>query len=438
MDARPGDVLAGKFRVERRIGAGGMGTVIEAFDTVLNRRVAIKLANDALAADPSAAARFLREARAMAALRGGGFVRVFEVGQLEGSQTPFLVMELLDGEDLKQRLNRTGPLPQGDLIEYVAQACEALAEAHAVGLVHRDIKPSNLFVEQRADGRPHLRVLDFGISKPGEDHQAEALTASSGTLGSPRYMSPEQALDPRDVDARSDVWSLGVTIYELWTGRPPFAGTSHLRLCKAILESEPVPPSTLRSETPPAFERVILRCLCKKPQDRFADVAALAESLALIDTRASQRAISARAFIERSSSSRRSGEATAPTAPDGDATDVDHPGTKDATATSVPVSHSSPSLATTPPSRRSLLALGVVTTLVVAGVLVRFALLDDAGEVSVRAPAKLVGTPRPLVNEAVASRSVSPAVSATTAATPKVRPVATRTSTDDDPLGSSH
>lgn len=443
MDARPGDVLAGKFRVERTIGSGGMGTVVEATDVVLGRKVAIKITHDALAVDPSAAARFLREARSMAALRGAGFVRVFEIGTLEGRRglengAPFIVMELLEGEDLRSRFLRGGPLPLPELVDLFAQACEALAEAHATGLVHRDIKPSNLFVEKTPDGRPLIRVLDLGISKPADDADAESLTASSGTLGSPRYMSPEQALDPRNVDMRSDIWSLGVSLYELWTGKPPFEGPSHLQLCKAILEKKPPAPSALRPGTPRAFEALMLRCLEKRPEDRFADVAELAEALAKLDPSASQRAVAARAFCNRRPSPPREAEQT------GTDTAVDAKGqTHEETETSMPVSRTSIEPFAPVPARWVTALAGIA----IAGMLGTAALYaltrdDGAAGAAARLPSAFASAKRTLVHSAAAQRDVGSPPSAEPAAPPKTH---TRTNAavrqpghEDDPLSSSH
>jgi serine/threonine-protein kinase len=295
-----------------------------------------------------------------------------------------------------------------------------------------------MFVEHRADGQATIRVLDFGISKPADDGSGEALTASSGTLGSPRYMSPEQALDPRDVDARSDVWSLGISLYELWTGRPPFEGPSHLRLCKAILESTPTPPSVLRPGTPAAFEALVLRCLAKKRDERFADVAALAEALAKIDTRVAQRAASARALVSRSSSQSNSRDrGRGGTSSDTVADPMKATSTNEATATSAPVSRSSPGTTDPRPRksalRRALVALAAIVVVSAGALVVRSTLLADDVSTIVRMPSTIVASKRPLVSGSVSTR-------ATTAPkpTPTVAPTNHGRPADDDPLSSSH
>jgi serine/threonine-protein kinase len=220
----PGEVIATKYRVERVLGAGGMGVVVAAHHLQLETRVAIKFLLPGTLKDADAVARFAREARAAAKITNEHVARVFDVGALE-TGAPYIVMEFLDGVDLATRLRSQGPLDIEEAVEFLLQICEALAEAHALGIVHRDLKPANLFCFRRPDGLPWIKILDFGISKTlhteGFSAQA-AFTQSAAIMGSPRYMSPEQMQSARNVDARSDIWALGIVLYELLAGRPPF------------------------------------------------------------------------------------------------------------------------------------------------------------------------------------------------------------------------
>ncbi|MFS8068038.1 MAG: serine/threonine-protein kinase, partial [Byssovorax sp.] len=209
-----GELIAGKYRVDRVLGAGGMGTVFAATHVVLGQRVAIKRMHPERIGRHNAGPRFLREARAAARLRSQHVARVIDVGVLEDG-APFIVMEHLDGEDLAALVDRRGALPVAEAVEYVLQAAEAIAEAHAAGIVHRDLKPENLFLSFDLAGAPCIKVLDFGISKLLGDELA--LTRAAVAVGTPLYMSPEQMVSSRDVDSRTDLWSLGVVLYELVT-----------------------------------------------------------------------------------------------------------------------------------------------------------------------------------------------------------------------------
>ena len=275
----PGTVLAGKYQVEEVVGSGGMGVVVAARHLELRQTVAIKL----LLADESqrgeASARFLREARAAAALGSDHVVRIYDLGMLpEG--VPFMVMELLRGRDLGRLLDEQGALPIEHAIEYVLQASDAVAEAHAAGIVHRDLKPSNLFVTRRSDGGPLVKVLDFGISKAfaGEHVQGD-LTGTQAVLGSPFYMSPEQVRDSRNVDPRSDVWALGVILHELLSGEPVFLADTFPGVCAAIIADPAAPLRRFRPDVPPELEQVVLRCLEKNPEARFQSVTELMQAL---------------------------------------------------------------------------------------------------------------------------------------------------------------
>jgi serine/threonine-protein kinase len=207
--------------------------------------------------------------------------RIFDVGKLEHG-LPYIVMEYLEGHDLAALVER-GPLPAALAADYLLQACEAVAEAHALGMVHRDLKPANLFLVHRVDGSPCVKVLDFGISKAAVGTTSEAsMTRTSAIMGSPLYMSPEQMTSSRDVDARSDIWALGVILYELVTGRSPFAADTLPQVCGLILQMEPPPASELVPRAPAGLDAVLRGCLAKRPSDRFANVAELANALAAL------------------------------------------------------------------------------------------------------------------------------------------------------------
>jgi serine/threonine protein kinase len=275
-----GDLVAGKYRVQRALGRGGMGYVVAAEHVQLGQPVAIKVLIPELARRAEFVSRFLREARAVAQIQSEHVVRVMDVDTLPDC-TPYFVMELLLGRDLRSELVARKRIVPADAAEYVLQACEALAEAHALGIIHRDLKPANLFLRKRADGTPLVKVLDFGISKavvPDEGQQT-LLTDTHTVLGSPQYMSPEQVRSLKGIDARSDIWALGVILYELVSGKPPFSAPTPMAMFATVVSD---PPLSLRHrcrDLPEGFERVIWRCLEKDPHLRFADVAELAQAL---------------------------------------------------------------------------------------------------------------------------------------------------------------
>jgi len=273
----PGTTLAGKYLVERVLGVGGMGVVVAAQHLQLDQRVAIKyLLPDALQS-PEVVERFAREARAAAKIRGEHVARVIDVGQFpDGS--PFMVLEYLEGHDLSKELETRGPLPVADVARYMLETCEALAEAHAAKIVHRDLKPSNLFLADQPDKRAIIKVLDFGISKTG-DAPTAALTKTSALMGTAFYMSPEQLIAPKTVDHRSDIWSLGVILYELLAGRPPFTGESVPEIIGGILTNAPEPLASVRGDLPPGVYDLVAKCMQSKAPDRYQSVAALAAAL---------------------------------------------------------------------------------------------------------------------------------------------------------------
>ena len=274
----PGDVIAGKYVIERQLGGGGMGQVVAARHEQLNRRVAIKFLHAQLLDDRQVVERFLREARAAVALRNEHVVSVIDVGTLEDG-APYMVMEYLEGLDLEQILDRDGPLPVDLAIEYVLQACVALAEAHGVGFVHRDIKPSNLFLATAVDGDPLIKVLDFGIAKAMFDDAAKHLTDTGTALGTPLFMSPEQVRDTKDVDHRTDIWSLGAVLYQLLTGVPAFDAETLPALCARIVTEEPKPLRDYVPDAPAALEAVVARCLEKDREARYSSIAAMTADL---------------------------------------------------------------------------------------------------------------------------------------------------------------
>ena len=273
-----GEVLAGKYRVERVLGSGGMGMVVAARHIELGQRVALKLMLKEAMADPAHAERFLREARAAVQLQSAHTARVLDVGRLANGE-PFMVMEYLEGEDLDELLHRTGTLPPHRAVDLMMQVCEAFAEAHALGMIHRDIKLKNLFLTKTVDGRPFVKVLDFGLAKQiGVGQKDISLTATSAVFGSPQYMSPEQMRSAKDVDARSDIWSIGVCLYELLTGRVPFDANGLAEICAMVLK-DPVPPPSQFAPVPPDLEAVVMQALEKDPSKRFQTVAELASAL---------------------------------------------------------------------------------------------------------------------------------------------------------------
>jgi serine/threonine-protein kinase len=273
-----GDILAGKYRIERVLGRGAMGIVVAAHHLELDEKVALKFLHAHALQSAEAVARFEREARAAVKVKSEHVARVADMGRLE-SGAPYLVMEYLEGLDLAAWLRQRGPMPVEQAVELVLQACEAIAEAHVLGIVHRDLKPSNLFCVRRADGLLSAKVLDFGVSKVVVD-AAGALTRTTSVLGSPLYMSPEQIQSPKSVDTRSDVWSLGVVLYELVSGQVPFSSRSVTELMMRIGTAAPFPLRSCRPDLPLGFDDVVLRCLEKDREQRFPSVAELAVALA--------------------------------------------------------------------------------------------------------------------------------------------------------------
>jgi eukaryotic-like serine/threonine-protein kinase len=276
----PGTLIAGKYRVERVLGQGGMGVVVVAMHDELDQRVAIKFLNPKAVADPEWTARFAREARAATRIKSEHAVKVYDVGKLE-SGAPYMVMEYLEGRDLQTILNDRRRLPVREAVEYLLQACEAIAEAHGAGIVHRDLKPANLFVTHRTDGSPCVKILDFGISKVtsltgGRD---QTVTNTAAIVGSPLYMSPEQMKASKNVDRRTDIWSLGVILQEVVSGLPSFVAETTAELCALVLTAPPTPLRETFPEAPAGLAAIIERCLRKPADERYANIAELAHAL---------------------------------------------------------------------------------------------------------------------------------------------------------------
>ncbi|WP_438035655.1 serine/threonine-protein kinase [Sorangium sp. So ce204] len=274
---KTGDVLLGKYRVERVLGKGGMGLVVAARHLQLGELFAIKFLLPSTPEQPQLVERFVREARAAARLRGDHVARVHDVGRTEAG-APYMVLEYLQGSDLRELVREKGPLPVEDAALFVLQACDAIAEAHAAGIVHRDLKPANLFLIRRPNGSPSIKVLDFGVSKQTGVDEVE-LTTTGAMLGSPMYMAPEQVACSKSADARTDIWAMGVVLYELVTGRRPFDAETVLKVVALVLQAEPALPSELRPDLPRSVEEVILRCMRKRPEERFQSIGELAAAL---------------------------------------------------------------------------------------------------------------------------------------------------------------
>lgn len=277
-----GDVLLGKYQVERVIGAGGMGVVVAVRHRELGELYAMKFMLPAALANEQAVDRFVREARAAARLKSEHVAKVHDVGRLENG-SPYMVMEYLNGADLEGVLAQQGPLPVAVAATYVMQACDGIAEAHDAGVVHRDLKPANLFLTKRANGSPCIKVLDFGISKSiNPDEAANSMTRTTAIMGSPYYMSPEQMRSSKNVDSRTDLWALGVILYQLSTGRVPFPGETITEVCSGVLADDPPGLGQYLPGMPQEFEQLVRRCLQKRPEHRFGNARELAAALAPI------------------------------------------------------------------------------------------------------------------------------------------------------------
>jgi len=370
-----GDVLRGKYRLEQVLGRGGMGIVHLATHVVIGQRVAIKIVKK------EGAARFLREARAAAHLESEHVVRILDVDETDDG-TPFMVMEYLHGEDLGARIRKHGRMPVAEAVGAVLQASEALAEAHAAGIIHRDLKPSNLFRAETARKEPIVKLLDFGISKlalPGEDL---ALTDTQAVIGSPLFMSPEQLVSSRTVDHRTDIWSIGVTLYQLLAAALPFEASTAAALGAMIASTTPRPLREVLPEAPTDLEAAVMRCLARDAAERFEDILAFVRAIAPFAPHAEESIAAAERAYERG----RRGRPAAPPAATNDPPPVEASGERwtqsrvreDGTlppmsAPPPPPPHllDAPKVEPQPiPKRRSILApILVVAALLVAGII---------------------------------------------------------------------
>src|ERR1041385_941349 len=276
-----GDIIDDRYLVGPVIGEGGMGIVCAATHLGLAAPVALKLIRPDLKDDPEFVQRFMNEAKAAAALKGEHIATVHDVGRLRSGE-PYLIMEQLDGIELDVFVEQHAPLDETDAVELILQVCDGLEEAHAVGLIHRDIKPANLFLTPRADGHSALKILDFGISKSLLGRSGRGLTNPDRSLGSPWYMSPEQMTNASRMDQRTDIWSVGVLLFELLTGSHPFDGSSVPEVCAKVLTAPASSLGAIRPNVDARVEAVVSRCLEKNPDNRYHSVSALAEDLRAI------------------------------------------------------------------------------------------------------------------------------------------------------------
>ncbi len=276
----PGDTVLGKYAITTRIGAGGMGAVYAAHHETLGGLVALKFLLPELAARPDLARRFLQEARAGRRITSAHVAKVHDIDNF--GDVPFIVMEHLEGETLAAHLARRGALPVDEAVDLILQACEAVSEAHTLGIVHRDLKPANLFLTRDKGGATSVKVLDFGISK----FEDVAVTSNESVLGTPLYMSPEQVDDSAQVDARTDVWSLGVVLFEMLTGKRPFEGSSRSAIYVAIKSGRRPKLRALDANIAPRLEDAVEGALALAPESRVASVEAFAASIAQFGTKA--------------------------------------------------------------------------------------------------------------------------------------------------------
>ncbi len=271
--------FAGRYRIDSVLGSGGMGVVYAATHLELGLPLALKILHPMLTASPEARARFCIEARACAALSSPHTLRIYDAGLL-GSEECYIVMERLEGRDLLQLLRAEGPLPVDVAVNYVLQACSGLAEAHAQGIVHRDIKPENLFLAQQRGGAPLIKIMDFGVARWRRmEARGRRITNPNANVGSPCYQSPEQMQSAASVDERSDIWSLGLVLFELLTGYCPFESESIPETCWKVLQGPRPSLLAARARLDPGLERIFQRCLALNPADRFRSVAHLAAAL---------------------------------------------------------------------------------------------------------------------------------------------------------------
>jgi serine/threonine-protein kinase len=390
-----GDTIGGKYVVERLLGQGGMGVVVAARHTQLGHEVAIKLLLPQALGVGEAVSRFLREARAAVRLRSEHVVRVHDVDTLANG-TPYVVMELLRGLDLAQLSAARGPLPISEAVDYVLQACVAIAEAHAAGIVHRDLKPANLFLAVGHDDRPIVKVLDFGISKltGAEGAGSKALTSTTAVMGSPQYMSPEQVRNPRTVDGRCDIWALGVILQELLAAAPPFDADTVLGVCAQILSEPPARLRQARPDLPPELEEVVLACLQKDREQRVQNVGALARALRAFASPAGAALVDRIAHLVGLPAGPLRSAAPSPV-PAVSAPPSIQTGDPRSPADSPPGADEAAAVLTPARRRGPLMAVGAVLLVVIVGAVVLFAMTRAAGPGAGPVPQRPTASPVP-------------------------------------------
>jgi serine/threonine-protein kinase len=285
----------GQYRLKRLIGSGGMGDVYLAEHQLMKRPCAIKVIRPEKAGDPKVLARFEREVQTTAKLSHWNSVDIFDYGRSDDG-TFYYVMEFLPGMNLAELVKRYGTLPAPRAIHLIRQACDALQEAHEVGLIHRDIKPANIFAAVRGGLFDVAKLLDFGLAKPLSNLDGEQITQEGTITGSPLYMSPEQAIGDHEPDARSDIYSMGSVLYFVLTGRPPFEDDKPMRVLVAHAHEAPIPPSQHNANVPLDLEMVVMRCLQKTPDDRYQSAAELMAALDECDDAGSWTREAARAW----------------------------------------------------------------------------------------------------------------------------------------------
>ena len=278
VNTRVGKTAGGKYKIVRLLGSGGMGEVYEAQHSIVGRRFAVKFLHPALAGNTEIVARFQREAQAAGSLENENIAAVLDAGTADDG-APYLVMEYLEGEDLAHLLVRTGPLLVPRAAYIMIQACRGLVSAHERNIVHRDLKPENLFVCKRNDGSDQVKVLDFGIAKLHTGGAGTGLTQTGATMGTPYYMSLEQARGAKDVDHRTDIYALGVILYEVLSGAKPHPGESYNEILYHVITQEPSPLDALRTGLPPSLSAAVLKAMAREPEDRYASVVDFMEAL---------------------------------------------------------------------------------------------------------------------------------------------------------------
>jgi serine/threonine-protein kinase len=422
MPFREGDIIAGKYEIIQLIGTGGMGFVVAANHIELGEKVALKFLRTDCLANQELVGRFSREARAAVKIKSEYVARVFDVGSLPNG-APFIVMEYLEGKDLYEIVHENGPLPVNTAVEYIMQACEALAVAHAAGIVHRDVKPENLFLVRRASGMDIIKVLDFGISKvalTGSVFESTLpLVKTMMPMGSPVYMSPEQIRASSDIDPRTDIWSLGCVLFELLTGHAPFEAPSITLLTATILEQAAPLLRTQCPEAPAELEAVVARCLEKDPNRRYQDIGELAVALYAFAPRRARLSAERCVHVLRSAGlSQATLELSSINPPPGEGTDI---GVilprKAATRTTGPAAVSTRQVPVQGGRSKTLVMLGVVAIAASA----TFVFLRERAAPSGVAPAPAVAAPvvapQPPATVAVVTPPPAPAETAAPSAT---------------------